>query len=177
MTKKVSKSVWFSMEPEAGRWPEIWLLDVGSVGEPACGGWNHLQFDPAENWIAPYFQLSPSSHYTTFGFSFSVLVQVRRIFYWQYLWSFGFLPTFPHQVLDFFHRLILLSGFLPQSSSLGWEVFHQWHNFLRLISFPTGLGCSHWSPGFPPQSFVIGLGGFLPGYTHTYTYMFDGAHV
>ena len=26
--KKVSKSVWFLMEPEAGKWPEICLLDI-----------------------------------------------------------------------------------------------------------------------------------------------------
>ena len=37
-------------------------------------------------------------------------------------------------------------------SSLGSEVFHQRHDPLRLISFPTGLKCSQWSPGFPPQS-------------------------
>ena len=36
-----------------------------------------------------------------------------------------------------------------------------------------GLGCSHWSPDFPLQS-PKGLGGFLLGYTYTYT--FDRAH-
>ena len=54
--------------------------------------------------------------------------------------------------------------------------FHYRHDPLRLISFLMGLGCSHLSPGFPPQS-PNGLGGFSPSYTHTYTYTLDGAHV
>ena len=37
-TRKVSKSVWFWMEPEAGKWPEICLPDARSVEEPAFGG-------------------------------------------------------------------------------------------------------------------------------------------
>ena len=32
----------FTMEPEAGRWPEICLPGTGSVGEPAFVGLNHL---------------------------------------------------------------------------------------------------------------------------------------
>ena len=33
--RKVSESVWFSIESEAGRWPEICLPGAGSAGEPA----------------------------------------------------------------------------------------------------------------------------------------------
>ena len=64
------------------------------------------------------------------------------------------------------------------SVSLHWveRFFHHWHDLLRLISFSMGLGCSHFSPGFPFQS-LNGLGGFLPSYTPTYTHIFDGAHV
>ena len=36
------------MEPEAGRSPEICLLDAGSIGESALAVCL-LQFDPAEN--------------------------------------------------------------------------------------------------------------------------------
>ena len=32
--RKVSESVWFSIEPEAGRWPEICLFGAESTGEP-----------------------------------------------------------------------------------------------------------------------------------------------
>ena len=77
---------------------------------------------------------------------------------------------------EFFHWLIICPVFLLSLPSLGWEVFYQRYNLLRLINFPTWLGCSYWSPDFPPQS-PNGLGGFLPSYTHTYTYMFNGAHV
>ena len=68
-----------------------------------------------------------------------------------------------------------LSGF-PCQFPLGWEMFYQWHDLLRLISLPTRLGCSHWSSGFLPQ-FPNRLGGFLPSYTHIYTYTLDGAHI
>ena len=37
-TRKVSESVWFSMKPEAGRWPGICLPGAKSVGEPALAG-------------------------------------------------------------------------------------------------------------------------------------------
>ena len=43
------------------------------------------------------------------------------------------------------------------SHHLGWEVFHQQHDLLRLISFPAGRGCFHWSSGFSPQSLSLGL--------------------
>ena len=45
-----------------------------------------------------------------------------------------------------------LVRFFSSVSLIGWEIFHQQHHSLRLISFPTGLGCSQWSPGFPLQS-------------------------
>ena len=115
-----------------------------------CIWWfDHLQFDPAENWSAPYSdqvlrQLSPSSHHTSSVFPSLSLVQVGRFFHWQYLWSFGFLSIVLNRVPEVFYRLILLSIFPPQSSSLGWEVFYQQHDHaLRLISFPTGLKRSH----------------------------------
>ena len=38
-TRKISKSVRFSMELEAGKWPEICLFDAKSVGEPALAVW------------------------------------------------------------------------------------------------------------------------------------------
>ena len=44
--------------------------------------------------------------------------------------------------------------------SLSWEVFHQRYDCLGLISFLTGLGCSHWSSGFLLQFLIIRLGGF-----------------
>ena len=37
MTRKVFESVWFSIEPKAGRWPEICFPDARNVGEPAFG--------------------------------------------------------------------------------------------------------------------------------------------
>ena len=92
---------------------------------------------------------------------------------------FRFFPSFiVIYFKSFFYRLILFlcPVFLLNLPSLGWEVFHQRHDLLRLISFPTGLSCFHWSSGFPPQS-PNGLGGFLPGYTHTYTYTLNGALV
>ena len=91
---------------------------------------------------------------------------------------FGLL-NFSHKALVFFlsshwiRRFFIdwsLSGFLPQFP-LGWEVFYQRHDLLRLISFPTRLGCSHWSSGFLPQSFNK-LGGFLPSYLHSYLYLY-----
>ena len=94
------------------------------------------------------------------------LVQFGRFFHQQYLhlWSFGFPPQSSlHQVGRFFINWSLVwfpSSVFPSSS---WEVFHQRHNLLRLIIFPTGLGCSHWSPGFPLQFLIIGLEGFLSG--------------
>ena len=42
--------------------------------------------------------------------------------------------------------------FLLSLPSLGWEGCHQRYGPLRLISFPTGLGYSHSSPGILPQS-------------------------
>ena len=48
---------------------------------------------------------------------------------------------------------------------MSWKVFHQWHDpLLRLISFPKGLGCSHWSPGFFHQSPIIWVGRFFTGF-------------
>ena len=95
------------------------------------------------------FQSSPSSHHTPLVFPFLSLVQVGRFFHWRYLWSFGFLLTVSNRVLEVFHRLIILSSFLLQSPSLGSGVFLPvtW-SLLRLISFSTGLGYSHWFLGF-----------------------------
>ena len=92
------------------------------------------------------------------------LAKVGRFFYWQYHSKiFWFSSHILYWVLEVFYWLILYLVFLLSLPSLGWEVFHQRHDLLRLISFPTGLGCSHWSPGFPPQFPIIGLGGFSPG--------------
>ena len=68
-----------------------------------------------------------------------------------------------------------LSGF-PLQFPMGWEVFYQQHDFLRLISFPMRLRYSHWSLGFPSQS-PNRLGGFSPSYIYTYTHILNGAHV
>ena len=54
----IQVSTVFTMEPEAGKWPEICLLNAGSVGAPAFGGLNHLQFDPIGNWTALYLDQS-----------------------------------------------------------------------------------------------------------------------
>ena len=62
-----------------------------------------------------------------------------------------------------FSSIDLCPVFLPNLSSLGWEVFHQRHDYLKLISYLTGLRCSHWPSSFPPQSPIIGLGGFSLG--------------
>ena len=102
-----SESVWFLMKPEAGKRPEIYLSDVGSVGKPAFGRWNYLQFDPAKSWIALYLnQVSPWPKFfllpQTSVFLSLFLVQVRRFFHRQYPWSFSFPPTFPHRVQRFF---------------------------------------------------------------------------
>ena len=59
------------MEPEAGRWPEIFFLNTRGVEKPVFGGWNHLQFDPAENLIALYSdKVRPLI--TNLGFSFYI---------------------------------------------------------------------------------------------------------
>ena len=114
------------MEPEAGRWPEICLPDKGSVGEPTSI--LPLTTPPL---VSPSLSLS----------------RLESFFHHQYPWSFGFPPTFPYQVLEVFHRLIPLSGFLPQSPVIGLGGFSPvtWSFFLRLISFLTRPGCSHWS--------------------------------
>ena len=51
--------------------------------------------------------------------------------------------------------------FLLSLLSSGWEVFHQQHDPLRLISFPTGLGYFHF-PRFSSSVSLMGLGGFSP---------------
>ena len=51
--------------------------------------------------------------------------------------------------------------FLLSLPSSGLEVFHQRHDPLRLISFPTGLGCSHF-PRFSSSVSLMRLGGFSP---------------
>ena len=90
----------------------------------ACIWWiDHLQFDPTENWTAPYSnQVSPrpksffSSH--TFGFSFPVLSSSWKVFFIDdiyTLWSFGFPPRPPHQ-LGGFSSIDPLFGFPSQSS-------------------------------------------------------------
>ena len=90
MTRKVSELVWFSIKPEAGGWLVICFPDARSVGVPAFDRLNHLEFKPAENWIAPYsdqvppwpkFLLLPQ---TSVFLSLS-LVQVKRFFHQQYL--------------------------------------------------------------------------------------------
>ena len=58
--------------------------------------------------------------------------------------------------------LVFLFSFL----SSDWEVFHQRYDLLRLISFLTGLWCSHY-PRFPSLVSFIGLGGFFTKYPST----------
>ena len=57
--------------------------------------------------------------------------------------------------------------FLLSLLSSGWEVFHQRHDPLRLISFLTGLGCSHF-PRFSSSVSLMRLGGFSPSF-HQWT--------
>ena len=95
------------------------------------------------------------------------LVQVGRFFYRQYLHNSTIFRFSSHICSSSFGGFLLIDPypvFLPNLSSLVWEVFHQQYDCLRLDSFLTGLECSHWSPGFPLQSPIIRLGGFLPDY-------------
>ena len=75
---------------------------------------------------------------------------------------FCFFPIFSQWVLKVFYWLIFCLVFYFNFLSLCWEVFHQQHDFLKLINFLIGLRCSHWSLSFTPQSSIIRLGGFLP---------------
>ena len=68
------------------------------------------------------------------------------------LWSFGFPPQFFSSFRRFFINLSLVRFSSLVFSSSVWEVFYQQYDPLRLISFPTGLGCSQWFLGFPPCS-------------------------
>ena len=71
-----------------------------------------------------------------------------------------FLFIYYYLLKGFFYQLIFCPVFLPSLPSLGWEVFYQRHDLLRLISFSTWLRCFHWSIGFFPK-FPNRLGGFL----------------
>ena len=139
-----------------------WGVNFPSRTLPGSGGFSSTTF-PSVSLLQQSLIFLLSSHW------------VRRFFIDLNLLVFPFVYCYLLQ--GFFPLINSLSSFLPSFPSLGWEVFHQRHDpFLRLISFSTRLGYSHWSSGFPPQS-SNGLGGFLLDYTHTYTYKFDGAHV
>ena len=64
---------------------------------------------------------------------------------------FRFFSLSPSSVGKFFINWSLVRFSSSDFPSLGWEVFHQQHDPLRLINFHTGLVYSQWSPGFPPQ--------------------------
>ena len=87
-----------------------------------------------------YFLTSSSLSHKTSMFLLELSLG-QEVFHWQ--------PFLLQQLLVFFLSL-------PSS---GWEVFHQRHDPLRLISFPTGLGCSHF-PWFSSSVSLIGLGSF-----------------
>ena len=131
--RKVSESVWFSIEPKAGRWPEICLLDTGSVEEPVFGGLTICSSTPlrTEQHIIltkSFIDQSPSSHHTLLVLPFLSLVQVGRFFLSTISMIFWFSSHISLSSSEVFHQLILLSGFPPQSPSLGWEVEHQRHD-------------------------------------------------
>ena len=67
-----------------------------------------------------------------------------------------FLSLSSNKVRWFLHQLILCPVFFLNLPLLGWKAFHQQHDSLRLISFFTGLECSHWSLGFLPQFLSLG---------------------
>ena len=67
------------MEPEAGNWPKICLLDTRSVCEPAFGGLTICSLTSLrieKHLIPPKSLLLPH----TFGFSFSVFSQGWKVF-------------------------------------------------------------------------------------------------
>ena len=156
------------MEPEVGRGPEICFPDTGSVGEYAFDDLTIYSLTPLRIKkhlisIKSFFDQNPFSHHTSSVFLFLSLIQVGRFFHQWYLWSFGFLPPFPHHVLEVFHWLIFLFGFLPQSpiTRLGsfspatwsfktYQLLYRARVFLLLTGFSSSVS-------------LIGLGGFSPG--------------
>ena len=128
--KEESESIWFSKKPEAGRRPKICLFGAKSVGELAFWWMELFVVQLCWKLNSTLFWLSLSFHHK----------------------SFGFPPTFSHQVLEIFHWLILLSGFPPQFPITGLGGFlsvtwsfetHQLSYRARIFSFFSG---------FPPQS-------------------------
>ena len=171
------------LEPEAGRRPEICLPDAKSVGEPAVAFWP-LAVRILKNYTASYSD--QISHYPSPLSSMSLIIQVsyhpsplltkshpstlhQSRFFLPCLWFrlegffinniydlSVFLLHFLIEFKEFFINWSLIRFSFSVFPLLGWEVFHQWHDPLRLISFPTGLGCSEWSPCFPPQPLLSG---------------------
>ena len=128
-----------------------------------------------KNYTAPYsdqvpYHLSPSSNKPLLSLSISISLHQSRFFF-SYpqsrlegffidniytLWSLGFFPQSPSLIGRFFIDWFFVRFSSPVSPSSGWEVFHQQHDLLKLISFPIELGYSQWSPGFPLQSLSLG---------------------
>ena len=127
-----------------------------------------------KNYTAPYsdqvpYYLSPFSNKsfliqtpllsTNLGFFFPALVQFRRFFHWQYLWSFGFPLRLPHQLEDF-SSIDPLSDFPLQSLIIGLGDFspatwsfetHQLPHGARIFSLVSRFS----------SSVLTGLGNFL----------------
>ena len=116
----------------------------------ACIWWfSHLQFNLKLN--STLFQPNPSFHHKSRFFLPYPYSRLEGFFIddtYTYDLSVFFL-SLPLVGLEDFLSIDPLSRF-SFSVSHNWvgRFFHQWHDFLRHISFPTGLGCSHFPPVF-----------------------------
>ena len=124
--KEESESVWFSMEPEAGKRPEICLPGVRSIGKPEVTIWL-LIVRPRWELNSTLFWPSPSLNkffllLHTFGFSFSVLSLGWKVFS----------STISTQLYN-------LSVFLPHFFIVFWRFFIDW----SLVRFFSSVS-HHW---------------------------------
>ena len=131
-------SPWRSVGSLYGSWP----LAVQLLKDYTAPYFDQVPYHPS-------FSLNKSLHQSRFFLPcFQSKLEDFFIDNIYILWSFGFLPQFPSSVGKFFIDWSLVPVFLLSLPELGWDVFYRSHDPLRLISFPTGLGCFHLPPIF-----------------------------
>ena len=127
---------------------------------------DHWQFNSIEELYSILFRPNPSLSKSLFSppisvFFFLFLVQIRRFFHQQYLWSFGFLSTFPHRVLEVFYQLNPYPVFFFSLSIIGLRDFSPAIWFSETHQLPYGARMFSVVSWFSSSVFFIGLRDFL----------------